>query len=188
MVEVPLAVVTLTATVPLPAGLVAVICVSLSTVNCAPAEPNETPLAPVKPVPVIVTVVPPAAGPLFGLTLVTVGRGGADDVGGCCPCPGCCCTGAGVTVTFTIACAVPELVLIVNVTVALWVLESLTFVLILKSREPFASNWLPPPLTDSQFPPSSVATETESVPALPQLVTVTVSLPGLWNVGCRLLA
>ena len=35
--------------------------------------PNLTAVAPVKQVPVITTVVPPAGGPLFGLTPVTVG-------------------------------------------------------------------------------------------------------------------
>jgi hypothetical protein len=39
--------------------------------------PKSTAVAPVKPVPVIVTLVPPAVGPLLGLTLVTVGAGGA---------------------------------------------------------------------------------------------------------------
>ena len=38
-------------------------------------EPNLTSLAPVRFVPVIVTVVPPAAGPLVGSTWVTVGAG-----------------------------------------------------------------------------------------------------------------
>src|SRR5438128_7933768 len=37
--------------------------------------PNLTSLAPVKSVPVMVTLVPPALGPLFGSTLVTVGGG-----------------------------------------------------------------------------------------------------------------
>ena len=35
--------------------------------------PNLTAVAPVKPVPVMVTVVPPAVGPVVGLTEVTVG-------------------------------------------------------------------------------------------------------------------
>ena len=39
--------------------------------------PNFTAVAPVKLVPVIVTVVPPAVGPEVGLTAVTVGAGGA---------------------------------------------------------------------------------------------------------------
>ncbi len=37
--------------------------------------PNFTAVAPVKLVPVIVTVVPPVVGPLVGDTLVTVGTG-----------------------------------------------------------------------------------------------------------------
>ena len=36
-------------------------------------EPKVTADAPVKPVPVMVTVVPPVAGPVAGLTDVTVG-------------------------------------------------------------------------------------------------------------------
>ena len=39
------------------------------------AEPNLTSLAAVRFVPVIVTAVPPAAGPLVGATFVTVGAG-----------------------------------------------------------------------------------------------------------------
>jgi len=56
------------------AGVVAVICVALTTTTfVAPAPPNVT-VAPVaKFVPVMVTAVPPAVGPLFGLTPVTVG-------------------------------------------------------------------------------------------------------------------
>jgi hypothetical protein len=55
-------------------GEPAVICVSLSTVNAAALAPNMTEVAPVKFLPVIVTVVPPAAGPLFGSRLLMKGR------------------------------------------------------------------------------------------------------------------
>ena len=52
----------------------AVIVVALTTVTpVAGVVPKSTAVAPVKPVPVIVTRVPPAAGPLFGLIPVTVG-------------------------------------------------------------------------------------------------------------------
>jgi hypothetical protein len=67
--------VTVTVTAPaLPAGVVAVIWVALTTTTLvAAAAPNVT-VAPVaKFVPVIVTAVPPAVEPLFGDTLVTVG-------------------------------------------------------------------------------------------------------------------
>lgn len=67
--------VTVTVTAPrLPAGVVAVIVVELTTTTLvAAALPNVT-VAPVaKFVPVIVTAVPPPAGPLLGDTLVTVG-------------------------------------------------------------------------------------------------------------------
>jgi hypothetical protein len=66
---------TVTVTAPaLPAGVVAVIDVALTTTTLVAAVlPNVT-VAPVaKFVPVIVTAVPPAAGPLLGLTLLTVG-------------------------------------------------------------------------------------------------------------------
>ena len=66
--------VTVTCTMPEPAGEVAVICVSDFTVtSVALAVPNLTPVAPVNPVPVIVTVVAPAVGPLVGEMDVTVG-------------------------------------------------------------------------------------------------------------------
>lgn len=74
--EAPPGVVTVTSTVPLPAGLTAVIWVSLSTVKLLVAvEPNETLVALVKLEPVMVTVVPPATGPLVGVTDFTDGRG-----------------------------------------------------------------------------------------------------------------
>ena len=56
-----------------PAGEVAVIWVSETTVKVAAAVPKSTAVAPVKSVPVMVTEVPPAVGPAFGLTEVTVG-------------------------------------------------------------------------------------------------------------------
>ena len=75
--DVPPVVVTVTSTVPLPAGSTAVICVPETTAKLlAAVEPNFTPLAAVKLVPVIVTVVPPAVGPEVGLIDVTVGAAG----------------------------------------------------------------------------------------------------------------
>ena len=67
--------VTVTVTAPaLPVGVVAVIDVLLTTTTLVAAvAPNFTVAPAAKFVPVIVTAVPPAAGPLFGLTLVTVG-------------------------------------------------------------------------------------------------------------------
>jgi hypothetical protein len=72
---VPLGVVTNMLTVPvLPAGVVAVIEVALTTVmTVAAVPPMVTAVAPVKPVPVIVTDCPPANGPDDGLMAVTVG-------------------------------------------------------------------------------------------------------------------
>jgi hypothetical protein len=71
---VPPGVVTVTSTVPLPAGEIAVIDVELLAVNdTAPVFPNLTAVAPVKFTPVIATPVPPVGGPLFGEIEVTVG-------------------------------------------------------------------------------------------------------------------
>jgi hypothetical protein len=67
--------VTVTVTAPaLPAGVVAVICVPLTTtILVAAVAPNFTAAPAAKFVPVMVTAVPPATSPLFGLTLLTVG-------------------------------------------------------------------------------------------------------------------
>ena len=67
--------VTVTVTAPaLPAGVVAVMAVLLTTTTLvAAAVPNVTVAPAAKFVPVIVTAVPPAVGPLFGDTPVTVG-------------------------------------------------------------------------------------------------------------------
>ena len=74
----PAGVITVTSTVPVPAGLSAVIVVALTTVTpVAAVVPKSTAVAPVKPVPVIVTKVPPAAGPLVGLMPVTAGAAAA---------------------------------------------------------------------------------------------------------------
>ena len=53
-----------------------VIEVALAMTTLAAAEPpNATDVVPVKPVPVMVTLVFPVIGPLFGETLETVGAG-----------------------------------------------------------------------------------------------------------------
>ena len=74
-VAVPPTVVTATALAPAAcAGAVAVIDVALFTVKVvAVVPPKETAVAPVRFVPVIVTLVPPAMGPLDGLTDAIVG-------------------------------------------------------------------------------------------------------------------
>jgi len=61
-----------TSTVPLPGGAVAVIRVSESETILVAAPPKLTLVAWARPVPVMVTVVPPAAGPVLGDTAVTV--------------------------------------------------------------------------------------------------------------------
>ena len=77
LVKLPLCPLTVTVTVTapaLPAGAVAVIEVLLTTTTLVAAVPPNVTVAPVaKFVPVIVTAVPPAVGPLFGDTLLTVG-------------------------------------------------------------------------------------------------------------------
>ena len=72
---VPPGVVTKTLAVPaVPAGVVTVMEVALFTTRLVAAvPPMVTPVAPVKPVPVMVMLVPPAVEPLVGEILVTVG-------------------------------------------------------------------------------------------------------------------
>ena len=77
-VKLPLCVsgfVTVTVTAPpLPAGVVAVMDVLLTTTTLVAAVPPKVTVAPLaKFMPVIVTAIPPAVDPLFGATLVTVG-------------------------------------------------------------------------------------------------------------------
>ena len=77
MVRLPPCPLTVTATITAPAtpaGVVAVIVVLFTTTTFVAAAPPNVTVAPLtKFVPVIVTAVPPAVDPLFGLTLVTVG-------------------------------------------------------------------------------------------------------------------
>ena len=77
--------VTVTSTIPAPVppavlpavlalgGLVTVICVAESAVIVPGAPPKRTTVAPPRPVPVMVTVLPPAVLPLAGDTPVTTG-------------------------------------------------------------------------------------------------------------------
>src|SRR6185437_4839869 len=75
-VVLPPSVVTLTVTEPVPAGDSALICVDESTVyEVAGVPPKFTTVAPVKPVPVITTIVPPDSGPLPGARAEIVGTG-----------------------------------------------------------------------------------------------------------------
>jgi hypothetical protein len=83
--------------VPVPFGETAVIDVAEFTVKLlALAEPNLTAVAPVKPVPVMVTLVPPLGGPRLGSTLLTVGAYTN------CSRPGGLVAPAAVTVTSTL--------------------------------------------------------------------------------------
>jgi len=74
-VEVPPGVVTVMFTVPVPGGLVTVICVPESAVIVPAAPPKLTPVASPRLVPLIVTAVPPAVVPLDGDTAVVTGGG-----------------------------------------------------------------------------------------------------------------
>ena len=78
--EVPAEVVTVTSTEPVdPAGATADSEVAEVTLNeVAAVDPNLTAVAPVKPLPVTVTEVPPLVGPDEGATAVTVGAAGVD--------------------------------------------------------------------------------------------------------------
>ena len=71
---VPAVVVTDTSTVPLPGGEVATIVVGPLAVIVPAVPPNLTAVAPAKLLPVIVTLVPPALGPLVGEIPVTAGN------------------------------------------------------------------------------------------------------------------
>ena len=76
--EVPFGVVTVTSTIPMPAGEVAVMDVGLCTTTWVAAlEPNFTAVAPVNPVPMMVTLVPPNTLPNLGWTALTVGAAAA---------------------------------------------------------------------------------------------------------------
>ena len=71
----PPGVVTVTLTVPVPAGLMTAICVLESAVIFAAVPPKLTPVAPPRLVPLIVTAIPPAVVPLDGDNPVTAGAG-----------------------------------------------------------------------------------------------------------------
>ena len=78
LIPAPVLIVTPTAPAVAAAGLTAVMDVALFTVKLVAAVlPNVTAVAPVRPVPVIATVVPPASGPPAGFRPVTTGSAGA---------------------------------------------------------------------------------------------------------------
>ncbi len=114
-VPVPPVVVTLTVTAPLPAAVTAVICVAeLTTKLAALVPPNCTAVAPVNPVPVMTTLVPPEAGPEVGARPVTVGAGMKVKVPADVPVP-------PVVVTLTVTAPLPA-----AVTAVIWVAELTT--------------------------------------------------------------
>lgn len=73
--DVPVGALTVTCTVPLPAGVVVVIWVSETKLKATLVVPNRTLLTPVNPLPVIVTPVPPTAAPVAGVRPVTGNAG-----------------------------------------------------------------------------------------------------------------
>ena len=97
--------VTVTVTAPAAcAGVVAVIWVPLTTTTFVAAVPPNVTVAPLtKLVPVIVTPVPPVAGPVFGFTLLT--EGAATYVNPLVRLPLCASGFVTVTVTPPAACA-----------------------------------------------------------------------------------
>jgi len=75
VVDVPVAVVTVTSTVPVPGGLCALISPSeLTEKEAAGTPPKLTPVASVKPAPLMVTEVPPASSPTLGAIPLTAGN------------------------------------------------------------------------------------------------------------------
>jgi hypothetical protein len=73
---VPLRLITVTSTVPMPGGETAVIELGEFTVMLAAlAEPNLTAVAPLRPTPLMATAVPPVSTPSLGLSPLTVGAG-----------------------------------------------------------------------------------------------------------------
>jgi hypothetical protein len=104
------------------AGIVAVIVVVLITETFVAALPSTLTVAPEemkKPVPVIVTAVPPAAGPDAGATPVTVGGGGTTYVNASANVPLCVSEFVTVTLTDPAPCAgvVPMSILVLLTTV-----------------------------------------------------------------------
>src|SRR5205085_1374030 len=98
------------------AGVVPVMVVALIVETVTPDPPNDT-VAPVwKPVPAIVTVVPPPLAPVFGLTEVIAGGGGAPYVKQATQVA--LCESRLVTTTFTgpLVCAAVVPVMLVGVT------------------------------------------------------------------------
>ena len=182
----PLLFVTVTVTAPVaPAGVVAVIDVALTTVTpVAAVEPNFT-VAPVaKFVPVIVTAVPPATGPLFGDTLVTVG--GAAYVYPLARVPLCPLT---VTVTVTAPAVPAGVVAVIDValTTVTFVAEALPNVTVAPVTKfvPVIVTAVPPavvPVFGDTLVTVGVATYVYPfvrLPLCPLTVTVTVTAPAV---------
>jgi len=114
-VAVPPIVVTLTVTAPVPAAVVAVICVAELTVKLAAAvAPNCTDVAPVKLVPVMTTDVPPVSGPDVGARPVTVGAGTKVNVPADVPVP---LTVVTLTLTAPVPAAVTVVICVAELTV-----------------------------------------------------------------------
>ena len=74
--ELPFGVVTMMFTRPLPAGLITVICVAVSKRILPGAPPKVTPVAPPRPLPEMMTLVPPVVPPLAGVIPMSAGATG----------------------------------------------------------------------------------------------------------------
>ena len=118
------------------AGVVAVIVVAFTTVTPVAAVPPTLTVAPAaKPVPVIVTAVPPAVGPDGGATLSTVGAG-ARYVNALAFVPLCASLLVTVTLTAPAACAGVVAVIVVAFTTVTPVAAVVSIVTVAPAAKP----------------------------------------------------
>ena len=138
--------VTITLTRPLACAVVVPVMLVALTVETVSADPPSDTVAPAwNPLPATVTAVPPAAGPLFGLTEATVGA--ATKVKQPVQVP--VCVSGFVTTTFTapLACAVVVPVIVVGLTVATVRADP--------PKETVAPLWNPLPVRVTLLPPTA---------------------------------
>ena len=126
------------------AVVVPVMLVALIVDTVTGDPPNDT-LEPLwKPVPAIVTAVPPALGPLFGVTDVTVGAATYVKQ----PVQVALCASGFVTITFTAPAACAVVVPVIEVGL---IVETLSAD---PPKETVAPTWKPDPLTVTVVPPA----------------------------------
>jgi len=138
--------VTVTSTAPAACAVVEPVMVVALTVETVSAEPPNDTVAPAwKLLPAIVTAVPPALAPLFGVTDVIAGAGGAPYVKQPVHVPLCVSGLVTTTLTAPTACAVVVPVMLVALTVETVSAEP--------PNEIVAPVWKPVPLTLTAVPP-----------------------------------